>query len=73
MGEFHKMCIALVFVCLPLGCAAPSQETRESQIQCADPQRADPLHWPVQGGKLERVPRPVGRLDGRLLSQDRVQ
>jgi len=36
MGEFHKMCIALVFVCLPLGCAAPSQETRETQIHCAD-------------------------------------
>ena len=34
MGEFNKMCIALVFVCMPLGCAAPLQETR--QIQCRD-------------------------------------
>ena len=35
MGEFPKMCIALVFVCLPLGCAAPPlQQTRG--IQCAE-------------------------------------
>ncbi|HKC94329.1 MAG TPA: hypothetical protein VKB81_09970 [Nitrospira sp.] len=35
MGEFNKMCIALVFVCLPLGCAEPLQETQ--QIRCASP------------------------------------
>ena len=34
MGEFNKMCIALVFVCMPLGCAGPLQETH--QIQCRD-------------------------------------
>ena len=38
MGELKKMCIALVFVCLPLGCAAPLQETKQKQIQiqCKD-------------------------------------
>jgi len=35
MSEFNKMCIALVFVCLPLGCAVPLQEAKE--IQCTDP------------------------------------
>jgi hypothetical protein len=34
MGEFNKMCIALVFVCLPLGCATSFQETK--QIRCKD-------------------------------------
>jgi len=34
MGECSKISIALVFMCLPLGCAAPLQEAKE--IQCTD-------------------------------------
>lgn len=33
MGALNKMCIALVSVCVPLGCAMPLQQTTQ-QIQC---------------------------------------
>ena len=34
MGEWNKLCIAVVSVGVLLGCAAPLQETQ--QIQCTD-------------------------------------
>ena len=34
MGECNKIAIALVFICVPLGCAVPLQETKK--IQCTD-------------------------------------
>jgi hypothetical protein len=34
MGEGNKIAIALVFMCLPLGCTAPGQEATE--ITCVD-------------------------------------
>ena len=34
MGACNKISIALVFLCVPLGCAAPGQEAKA--IQCVD-------------------------------------
>ena len=34
MGVCNKITIALVFICMPLGCTAPWQEAKE--IQCVD-------------------------------------
>jgi len=34
MGECNKIAIALVFMCLPLGCTVPWQDAKE--IQCSD-------------------------------------